>query len=166
MVIIPPPAPDVVEAVGRMTGVALIDPGLLPGGSLRHHAEVLHEVAGRGFVTFHALGRIGRRVPVAFNFPGAGTVTAGTIGTELTQMLVSDRMAARTIERGFGHRPCFSGRARRGRLSPDLRIEQCGMVHPNNPPIALMLEMARTAFGGLRVKHGRLLVSEIRTGVA
>ncbi|WP_349679984.1 hypothetical protein [Novosphingobium sp. UBA6272] len=40
------------------------------------------------------------------------------------------------------------------------------MVDVDNPPIALMLDMARTAFGGLSVKHSRLLVSEIGTGVA
>src|SRR3989344_5416077 len=166
MVIIPPPAPDVVEAVGGMAGIALIDPGLLACGPPRNHAEVFHIVAGGRFVTLDALRRIGRRVAIAGNRPRIGAVAGGAIGAEQPEMLVPDRMAARTIERRTGRRQGVAGLHLQSRAAPVLRIEQRGVAHLDNPLIALMLDMAGTALRGLGMEHGRLLVPELGSGVA
>src|SRR3546814_1255886 len=47
MVIIPASLADIVEAVGGVTGIALVDARLRSGCALRDHAEMLHEVTGR-----------------------------------------------------------------------------------------------------------------------
>src|SRR3546814_9909634 len=61
MVIIPASLADFVEAVGGVTGIALVDARLRSGWALRDHAEMLHEVTGRRLMALGALRRIDRK---------------------------------------------------------------------------------------------------------
>src|SRR3546814_4987542 len=96
-----------------MTGEALIDTSLRAGGALRHHAEMLHEMAGRRLVALGALGRVDRGMAVVGDPPARGRVAAGAVLAEQAQVRVADRMATRAVERRLGRHGERSGKHRR-----------------------------------------------------
>lgn len=63
-----------------MAKEALFDAGtFLTGDALIHHFEVHHVVAGRGLVTLVALLRLWRWMQEAYDLPGFGLMTVGTL---------------------------------------------------------------------------------------
>src|SRR3546814_6254003 len=102
MVIIPASLADIVEAVGGVTGIALVDARLRSGCALRDHAEMLHEVTGRRLMALGALRRIDRWMAVIGDLPAVGLVAARAVGAEQALVRIAERMAARAIARGLG----------------------------------------------------------------
>ena len=87
-------------------------------------------------------------------------MTACAIFSEKLEMRITNGMTARAIEcdlRIFGVRVGSYG------LFPYPGKEKSLMIHACHAALTLMLDMARCALFGLRMKLCRLLVSKVRT---